>query len=129
MNVVRLPKGSCPLSGYENVGTIRVDYNFPSGVQGPEHPNPGVPYSGTSRSGYLPDNAEGQEILRLFQLAFDRRLMFTVGRSVTTGDDNTVVWGGIHHKTSTSGGPTSFGYPDPTYFERVKAELAAKGVY
>jgi deltex len=55
-------------------------------------------------------------------------LIFTVGKSVTTGLDNQVVWNGIHHKTNTSGGVGSFGYPDPTYFSRVKEELAAKGV-
>jgi hypothetical protein len=26
------------------------------------------------------------------------------------------------------GGPAYFGYPDPTYFNRVKQEFAAKGV-
>lgn len=26
-------------------------------------------------------------------------------------------------------GPTYYGYPDPTYFNRVKLELASKGVY
>jgi len=70
------------------------------------------------RTAYLPDNKEGREILALFEIAWERKLLFTVGRSVTTGQDNQVVWGGIHQKTSTSGGATSFGYPDPTYFDR-----------
>ena len=48
--------------------------------------------------------------------------------SVTTGRDDNVVWNGIHHKTNTSGGSSNFGYPDEGYFERVKAELSAKGV-
>ena len=39
-----------------------------------------------------------------------------------------IVWNGIHHKTNISGGSTKFGYPDKTYFNRVKEELAAKGV-
>lgn len=39
-----------------------------------------------------------------------------------------VVWQGIHHKTSTSGGTSMFGYPDPTYFQRVRDELAGRGV-
>ena len=60
--------------------------------------------------------------------AFDRKLIFTVGRSVTTGHDNRVVWNGIHHKTNLSGGSAYFGYPDDTYFDRVKLEMAAKGV-
>lgn len=51
-----------------------------------------------------------------------------VGTSVTTGRANTVVWNGIHHKTNTYGGTACFGYPDPTYFNRVKLELADKGI-
>ena len=47
---------------------------------------------------------------------------------MTTGLDNQVVWNGIHHKTSTSGGAANFGFPDPTYLSRVKEELALKGV-
>jgi len=54
--------------------------------------------------------------------------MFRIGQSITTGADNCVVWNGVHHKTSTSGGAQSFGYPDATYLERVKDELAQKGV-
>ena len=51
-----------------------------------------------------------------------------MGTSVTTGATNVVVWNGIHHKTNTQGGPSFFGYPDPTYFNRVKLELADRGV-
>lgn len=68
-------------------------------------------------------------MLALLKEAFKRKLIFTIGRSVTTGRDNQIVWNGIHHKTNTSGGSAYFGYPDPTYFQRVKLELAAKGVY
>jgi deltex-like protein len=67
-------------------------------------------------------------VLELLREAFNRKLTFTVGRSVTTGLDNQIVWNGIHHKTSTSGGAHSFGYPDPTYLKRVKEELAFKGI-
>jgi deltex-like protein len=77
---------------------------------------------------FLPNNPEGRELLALLRTAFNRKLVFTVGRSVTTGQDNVVVWNGIHHKTSMYGGATSFGWPDPTYFSRVKEELAAKGI-
>ncbi len=59
-------------------------------------------------------------MLALLKKAFDRKLIFTIGRSVTTGRDNQIVWNGIHHKTNTSGGSAYFGYPDPTYFDRVK---------
>ena len=39
-----------------------------------------------------------------------------------------VVWQGIHHKTSPTGGTSSFGYPDPTYFDRVTEELKGRNV-
>ncbi|XP_078489277.1 uncharacterized protein LOC144746175 [Ciona intestinalis] len=116
------------LPGYEHYGAIVIDYHFPSGIQGREHPNPGVRYTGTSRTAYLPDNYEGNEVLKLLKKAFDARLIFTIGRSVTTGRDNQVTWNDIHHKTNPYGGATGFGYPDPDYLNRVKDELKAKGI-
>jgi deltex-like protein len=109
-------------SGYEKFETIVITYNIPSGVQN------GIKFSGTSRVCYLPNNKEGIEILGLLKTAFDRKLTFTIGTSVTTGLKNTVVWNGIHHKTRINGGATNYGYPDKTYFSRVKEELASKGV-
>lgn len=73
-----------------------------------EHPNPGYPYHGTSRIAYLPDNEEGRELLLLLRKAFEARITFTVGRSVTTGRDNVVTWNDIHHKTNISGGPQAY---------------------
>ena len=83
--------------------TIKIDYNIPSGVQGKDHPNPGVSYLGAQRTAYLPNNNEGKRALELLKRAFDQRLIFTVGRSVTTGQDNIVTWNDIHHKTNISG--------------------------
>lgn len=60
--------------------------------------------------------------------AFKRRLTFKVGTSLTTGQSNVVCWAGIHHKTSPAGGTYHFGWPDPTYFDRVKDELQNLGV-
>jgi deltex-like protein len=77
---------------------------------------------------YLPDTPEGREVLHLLEKCFERRLTFTVGRSITTGLDNCVVWNGVHHKTSRSGGPQRYGWPDETYFFRVKEELKSKGI-
>lgn len=123
------PPGQIPLQGFPpTIGTIVISYSFPSGIQGAEHPNPGSHYSGTQRTAYLPDNGAGKELLELLQRAFRQRLVFTIGRSVTTGMDNCVVWNGIHHKTNTAGGSSHFGWPDETYFERVKEELKAKGI-
>ncbi|KAK3094976.1 hypothetical protein FSP39_008624 [Pinctada imbricata] len=116
------------LPGYEQYGTYIVTYDFEDGIQGDDHPNPTVEYEGTMRSGYLPDCPKGELVLQLFKLAFNRKLMFTVGHSRTTGMDNVVTWNDIHHKTSVTGGPQRFGYPDPHYLDRVLEELAAKGV-
>ena len=39
-----------------------------------------------------------------------------------------MVWAGIHHKTNPHGGVAQFGWPDETYFARVKGELSDRGV-
>jgi len=66
-------------------------------------------------------------VLKLLITAFRRRLTFTVGQSVTTGEADTVVWNEIHHKTETTNA-NGHGYPDPNYLTNVVAELAAQGV-
>ena len=81
-------------NGYSS-GTIVISYRFNNGQRN------GKAYTGTTRTAYLPDNPEGNEVFNLLKEAFDRKLIFTVGRSVTTGLDNQVVWNGIHHKTNT----------------------------
>ncbi|XP_041655187.1 probable E3 ubiquitin-protein ligase DTX3 [Cheilinus undulatus] len=116
------------LPGFEHCGTIVIQYSFPAGIQGPEHPNPGVRYSRTSRMAFLPANEEGEKVLKLLRKAFDRRLIFTIGRSVTTGLSNVITWNDIHHKTNMEGGTQRFGYPDPEYLSRVQEELRLKGV-
>jgi len=68
-----------------------------------DHPNPGEPYKGTTRTAYLPDCPEGRQVLQLLRQAFDAGLVFTVGRSNTTGHDNVVIWNDIHHKTRPDG--------------------------
>ncbi|XP_030584697.1 uncharacterized protein LOC115779933 [Archocentrus centrarchus] len=116
------------LSGFPGCGTIVISYDIPSGIQTQKHPNPGQHFSGISRRAYLPDNSEGKEVLQLLKRAFDQKLIFTIGTSRTTGRDDQVTWNDIHHKTSTTGGPQWFGYPDPEYLSRVKEELKAKGI-
>ncbi|CAN9512255.1 unnamed protein product [Ophioblennius macclurei] len=116
------------LPGFPHCGSIMITYSIPSGLQTDKHPNPGQFYCGIQRNAYLPDNEEGSEVLQLLKKAFDQKLIFTVGTSRTTGADNQVTWNDIHHKTSTSGGPLNFGYPDPDYLSRVKEELKAKGI-
>eukprot|EP00045_Choanoeca_perplexa_P002210 m.23445 g.23445 ORF g.23445 m.23445 type:complete len:274 (-) comp11383_c0_seq1:81-902(-) len=119
---------SSQLPGHLGHGVISFSYSFPSGTQDERMPKPGSRYSGTSRTAYLPASTEGLAVLARLQKAWDHRQLFRVGRSVTTGCDNTTVWNGIHHKTNHHGGPSGFGYPDETYLDRVKEELAAAGV-
>ncbi|XP_059888263.1 probable E3 ubiquitin-protein ligase DTX2 isoform X1 [Delphinus delphis] len=118
------------LPGHEDCGTILIVYNIPHGIQGPEHPNPGKPFTarGFPRQCYLPDNAQGRKVLELLKVAWKRRLIFTVGTSSTTGETDTVVWNEIHHKTEMDRNVTGHGYPDPNYLQNVLAELAAQGV-
>jgi deltex-like protein len=68
------------------------------------------------------------QILKLLMVAFQRRLMFTVGTSATTGEGDTVTWNEIHHKTEFGSNVSGHGYPDPNYLDNVTAELALKGV-
>lgn len=68
------------------------------------------------------------QVLELLRVAWDRKLTFTIGTSVTTGAADTVVWNEIHHKTESSSNHSGHGYPDSTYLDRVLLELAAQGV-
>lgn len=111
----------------EEVSTLTyvVDYIIPSGIQDERHPNPSEPFSGTARRTYFPGGRtdKGREVLKKLLMAWDRRMIFSVGRSLTTNIDNTIVWAGIHHKTRVHGGPAVHAYPDPEYLDRVLEEL------
>lgn len=81
------------------------------------------------RYAYLPACKKGDLILKMLQLAFERRLIFTIGESRSSGRQNVITWNEIHHKTSRNNSQyDSFGYPDPNYFTRVTSELASKGI-
>ena len=56
------------LHGYEGYKTIKITYYIPNGTQGPNHPNPGVRYTGATRCAYLPDSPEGREVLTVCQV-------------------------------------------------------------
>lgn len=116
------------LPGYDSCGSIVITYTMKGGIQTEQHPNPGRSYPGTHRTAYLPDNKEGREVLELLRMAFDQKLIFTVGESRTLGTSDVITWNDIHHKTSRYGGPEKYGYPDPDYLKRVKEELKAKGI-
>ena len=92
------------LSGYEGFGYYTITYHIPSGKQDTRHPNPGHWFTGTVRNAYLPASKEGEVVLKLLQKAFDKKLIFTVGRSKTSGRENCITWNGIHLKTNMAGG-------------------------
>ena len=68
------------------------------------------------------------QVLKLLKVAWERRLTFTIGTSVTTGATDTVVWNEIHHKTECSSNHSGHGYPDPNYLDNVLMELSLQGV-
>ncbi|KAF3705867.1 putative E3 ubiquitin-protein ligase DTX2 [Channa argus] len=88
------------LPGHPDCGTIQIIYSIPPGIQ----------------------------VLELLKVAWMRRLIFTVGTSSTTGEPDTVVWNGIHHKTEMMSNLSGHGYPDPNYLDNVLSELASQGV-
>jgi len=106
-----------------------ISYHLRDGVQGPQHPKCGAPYRGAHRQAYLPDTDEGAAALRLLQKLFSRGHAFRVGRSLTTGQDDVVTWGSVHHKTSTTGGIAAHGFPSPGWPGRLVSECAALGVH
>nr|XP_057923111.1 E3 ubiquitin-protein ligase DTX4a isoform X1 [Doryrhamphus excisus] len=118
------------LPGHPDCKTIRIIYNIPPGIQGLEHPNPGKPFTarGFPRHCYLPDSDKGRKVLRLLLVAWDRRLIFSVGTSSTTGESDTVIWNEVHHKTEFGSNLTGHGYPDPGHLDNVLEELKAQGI-
>ncbi|TSK82228.1 E3 ubiquitin-protein ligase DTX4 [Bagarius yarrelli] len=97
---------------------------------GPEHPNPGKPFTarGFPRHCYLPDSEKGRLVLKLLLVAWDRRLIFSVGTSSTTGETDTVIWNEVHHKTEFGSNLTGHGYPDSGHLDNVLEELRAQGI-
>jgi len=122
----RLLRSSVP--GHSGCGTIEMSFMFKAGIQGQEHPNPGQYYNpvGFPRTAFLPDNQEGIKALHGLYLAWEQRLLFTVGRSITTGMDNCVTWNDIHLKTKLTGGEHSF--PDEHYLTNLAQDLAGFGI-
>lgn len=62
------------------------------------------------------------QVLRFLKIAFDRRLLFSIGRSATTGKEDVVIWNSVDHKTQFSM------FPDQTYLQRTMTQLIHLGV-
>lgn len=80
-------------------GTWMMTWTMNHGYQCSEHPKPGKFYSGTSRSGFMPDTPDFRKVLRMLKIAWQRRLMFTIGFSLTRGVHDVITWNGIHIRT------------------------------
>ncbi|CAD8189604.1 unnamed protein product [Paramecium octaurelia] len=102
-------------SGYEKTQTIEIVYDIPNGLQN------GIHYRGTKQTCYIPNTKEGEELADLLKTAFDKGLVFTIGRSLQDGHKYQVQFNDLHHKTSLNGG--KYGYPDATYINRMISEL------
>ena len=68
------------------------------------------------------------QLVKMLMMAWERRLTFTIGTSVTTGEVGTVVWNEIHHKTEFGSNRSGHGYPDPNYMDNLTMELGLQGV-
>ncbi|CAG8522596.1 11510_t:CDS:2 [Acaulospora morrowiae] len=121
-----MPDGEMAYIFSEHLGAWFICYGIPNGTQLPCHLTPGRPFKGTTRTAVCPIYFKWGPLLFIrLVAAFYYHHTFTVGTSLTTNMSDTIVWNGIHHKTSIDGG---FGFPDSTYEERVSLELDAKGV-
>ena len=109
-------------------GTIEITHKFAAGVQGAKHQHPGQRYPARTEYMYLPKSTKGMEVLGMIRVGWQRRILYTVGRSVTRELDNQIIWNGIHLKTSRYGGLENWGWPDKTYFDRVRDEFKQKGI-
>ncbi|KAH3805270.1 E3 ubiquitin-protein ligase DTX3L-like [Dreissena polymorpha] len=122
---VKQTQGFC--TGYERDAKISITYEIFEGRQSECHPCPGKLYKGIIKTAYLPDNEQGRNICRMLRVAFERKLVFTIGNYRTTGQEGLITWNAIYHKTDNR--PyTKFGYPDPTYLDSVTDELKRKGI-
>lgn len=82
---------------------------------------------GFPRVAYLPDSPKGRKVLRLLNIAWHRKLIFTISRSNTTGCEDVVAWN-IPHKTEIGPSNSAHSYPDSGYLMGVLRELEALGV-
>ncbi|MGK3760654.1 MAG: deltex-like protein [Bacillariaceae sp.] len=106
------------------IGYIKISYSIPSAIQKSYHPKPGVLHNGITRKAYLPYTTEGRELLLRLQFGFLHGLNFSVGRSLASGRDDQVTWShSVPHKTSKTGGPSLFGFPDVAFLPTLRLSL------
>ncbi|XP_046365191.2 tripartite motif-containing protein 45-like [Haliotis rufescens] len=137
------------LPGYEQHHTIQITYSFENGIQSKGHPRPGVRYNGGEFTAYLPNSPEGQKVLALLEVAWERKLTFTIEAGLWNPTliirSPTLIFR-IPHKTKKQFSPNIYQrlwayqaasrdseensnfYPDPDYLRRVQESLKSLGV-
>ena len=96
------------LPGHDGVGTLEITYHIPSGYY---NGNCAMAYEGLTANAYLPDDREGNELLKLLETAFKGGLTFAVHPlSLKEVKGFRVRWNGISHKTNQSGGREKYAY-------------------
>lgn len=116
------------LPGHETCGTLVVTFVIASGVQDLYSPLPGERFPEYRMVTFLPNNSEGQEVVRLLTVAWNRRLLFRIGLNPETGRMDRIVINGFELKTSRHGGILGQGYPDVSYMSRLKCDLKQVGI-
>jgi hypothetical protein len=111
-----------------DVNTIVITYDIPSAFQFRYHESPGKMHGRKFVSAYLPNNIDGQNLLKRLKYAWLHGLLLMVGTSLTSGAHSQCTWASVHHKTCMTGGIEKHGYPDPGYFVNCNQELNNLGV-
>ena len=118
------PDGTLVVRGPDAKGWISIETVVPAGSG-----SDGRRYAECRRTLYFDTRdelLEDLDIIERVEIAFDRRLVYSLDVSATTGLYG-VVWSGLlHFRTSTA--PGAHGFPAPGYLERLDAELTGAGV-
>ena len=120
MQVVRIHAQCAGFSGV--LGSIKITYKLLGGTQSRHHPQPGFPYPPLTCHAYLPDNAEGRDLLLRFKYAWKHGLTFTILPQGVVG------WASIPHKTAVRGVSATHAFPDPSYMDDCNGALTRLGV-
>ena len=123
---IRVNDRVCPGFDNNDVKTIELRYEIPSGIQADYHETPSMKFDGARRTAYLPSNEEGRNLLQRLKYAFQHGFTFRIGTSLTSGLAHQTTWTTIPHKTSLSGG--EFGFPDNHYIAKCNQALDALNI-
>lgn len=116
---LEITRSSQPLPGHPGVGQIMV--RIKASAPGQLSNGKKVCLTRKEEQHYLPDNPVGRELLKLLEVLHKHQLIFKIDHSNTHGQYGITF--NFHLKTSSSGGETCHGYPDPNYPARAVNEI------